>query len=191
MRQTLVVIACLVVVLATTGCRTSATSDQDAVVVTVEGRGRFPAALAGRWKADRDGWEFVFDPDGHISSATISLGRVQVLPGQKTSLATRSGGQGAFEPGSWTVHYEPATGELTVKIVMKHVRVEMADTVVEGTSTDAFSGAISAETGIWQAQWTAFTHYTVTRPGRPPTDLSTDPVYGQTRALTFEKTAEK
>ena len=154
---------CLITVLTLAGCGTCPTTLQDNVTVTVEGPGRFPAELAGRWRADRDGWELVFEPDGHIASAVISLGRVRVVPGQTTTRATRSGGQSEFKPGPWTVSYEPATGELTVKIVMDHVRVEMADTVIEGTSTDAFSGAISPTDGLWQVQWTTFTQYTAIR----------------------------
>jgi hypothetical protein len=42
-----------------------------AVEVAVEGGGQFPEFLTGKWKADEGGWEFVFEPNGTISSAVI------------------------------------------------------------------------------------------------------------------------
>lgn len=190
MKRILSALVLLTVTLATVGCRNDRPALPYDMAVTIEGREPFPEALAGRWRADRDGWEFVFEPKGYISSAVISLGRVRVVPGRTTTRATRSGGQSEFKPGPWTVHYQPKTGDLTLKIVMDHVRIEMGETVIEGSSTDAFAGTISAETGQWLTQWTTFTQYTATRPGQPPVNLSTDATYGQTRPLTFTKVTE-
>lgn len=187
MKWILAVLFLPVVTWAASGCQSKPASPQQDVTVTVEGHAPFPESLAGRWRADRDGWEFAIEPDGRISSAVISMGRVRVVPGQTTTRKTRSGGRGEFTPGAWTVHYQPDTGDLTVKIVMDHVRVEMGDAVIEGACTDAFSGKISVADGVWLAQWTTFTQYTITRPGQPPRDLSTDQTYGETRPLTFEK----
>ena len=172
------------------GCHTAQTGHRDNTEVIIEGGGSFPASLAGRWKADRHGWELVFEPDGRIASAILSLGRVEVTPGAKTTVPT-AGGQGTFEPGTWTVFYEPATRELTVKLAMDHVRVEMAGNVLEGKSIDTFSGAISAADGVWQTQWSAFTQYKVRTAQGDETDLSTDPTYGETQALTFRKTPQQ
>ena len=159
------------------------------VDVIVEGNKAFPSELAGRWKADTDGWEFVFAPNGQIVSAVISLGRVRVIPGQTTTVPTKSGGEGVFTPGRWTVHYAPGSGQLTVRIVMDHVRVEMGGNTIEGSSTDVFDGPIDPTASTWQMQWTTFTRYTGHAPGKPPFDLSTDPTYGETKPLTFRRVA--
>ncbi len=181
----------LVVCLLLAGCQTSTSGLRDSVQVVIEsGGGTFPASLAGRWKADRHGWEFVFDPNGRIVSAVLSLGRVEVTPGIKTTVPTRGGGQGTLEPGIWTVHYDPATEELTVKLVMDHVRIEMAGNVLEGNSIDTFSGPISAVDGAWRAQWAAFTQYRVHTARGEDTDLSTDPTYGETQMLVFERVVQ-
>ena len=169
------------------GCRSAPAPSPSRVSVQIEGQGAFPAALAGRWKADRDGWEFVFDSEGRIVSAVLSLGRVAITPGHPVTLPTRSGGEGRFEPGDWTVHYAPETRQLTLKIAMDHVRVAMADAILEGRTTDTFSGTLSPADGTWQAQWTAFNQYTIQTPGRPAQALSTDKTYGETKALTFQK----
>ena len=62
-----------------TGCQKTETG----VIVDVQGGGRFPSALAGTWKAEGHGWEFVFEPDGTISSAVIDEGMIRVTPAKK------------------------------------------------------------------------------------------------------------
>jgi len=169
------------------GCRRPATGSTGNVKVTVEGQQRFPASLSGRWKADRHGWELVLETNGRIASAVIPFGRVQVVPGRTTTTTTRSGDQAIFTPGPWAVHYDPTTRELTVKIVMDHVRVPMAENVVEGSSTDILAGLISPEEDTWQAQWTTYTRYIAATGEGKPVDLSTDSTYGETQPLTFTR----
>jgi hypothetical protein len=172
------------------GCNRPLHGQADDVQAIVEGGGAFPGSLAGRWKAQQHGWEFEFEPDGRISSAVISLGRVRVVPGKTTTMPTRSGDQAVFTPGRWTVLYTPSTRELTVKITMDHVRVEMAGNIVEGTSTDTFVGPIAATGRTWQAQWTTFTQYVAHTPDNASFNLSTDPTYGETKPLIFDKAAD-
>jgi hypothetical protein len=179
-------VLCLLAIIASAGCRSPETGSGDSVQVIIEGSRAWPASLVGRWKADQHGWEIVFDSAGRITSAVLSLGRVEVTPGHRTTVPTR-GGQGVFEPGPWTVHYVSATSQLTVKLVMDHIRVEMADNVLEGRSIDTFSGTVSESDGIWQTQWTAFTRYHVHAAQDGDVELSTDPMYGEARPLTFQK----
>ena len=70
---------------------------------------------------------------------------------------------------------------------MNHVRVEMGGNILEGSSTDTFVGPVAASNRAWQAQWTTFTRYLVHTPDGAPVNLSTDPTYGETKSLTFEK----
>jgi len=188
MKHALGIWLCLLVA-AAVGC--NGRHQNSGMSVVVQGEGRFPASLAGRWTADRDGWEFVIEPDGRIASAVLSLGRVRVTPGQTVTVPTRGGGEGVFEPGEWTVYYEPGTRQLTVKIAMDHVRVEMGEAVLEGSTIDVLSGAVSVADGIWQVQWSAFNTYTVSGTNKPATELSTHPEYGETKALTFQRAAEE
>jgi len=191
MKHIVRVFLCLVAVALANGCHSVPAKNTSGVDVQIEGQGAFPAALAGRWKADRDGWEFVFASDGQLLSAVHSLGRVAITPGQKVTLPTRGGGKSVFEPGEWTVHYVPETHQLTLKIAMTHVRIDMAGTILEGATKDVFSGTIQPDEGIWQVQWTAFNRYTVRTPDRPAKDLSTDETYGETKALTFHKVPQE
>lgn len=173
------------------GCHRPLKDSARAVDVIVEGDKPFPQDIAGRWRADQHGWEFVFAPDGQLLSAVIGLGRVRVVPGQTTTLPTKSGNQAVFTPGRWTVHYLPDTSELTVKIAMEHVRVEMAGDILEGTSTDVFSGPIRPADGIWQVQWTSFTRYTAHTAPNASFDLSTRSEDGETLPLAFTRTADQ
>ncbi len=171
------------------GCNKPMGNQAGPVDVIVEGNKPFPRELAGRWKADTDGWELVLAPNGRIESAVIGLGRVRVIPGRTTTVPTTSGGEGVFTSGRWTLHYAPSSGQLTVRIVMDHVRVEMGGNIIEGSSTDVFAGAVDLKAGTWQTQWTTFTRYTGRAPGKPPFDLSTDPTYGETKPLAFRRVA--
>ncbi len=186
MRHTIGLSLCLTVVVLS-GCHGFGDARQTGVSVVVEGGAEFPASLAGRWKADRDGWEFEIDSDGRITSAIISLGRVRIVPGRRATRPTRGGGESVFVPGPWTVHYQPETNQLTLKIAMDHIRIDMAGTILEGKSMDTFSGAISPADGVWQTQWTAFNNYTARTPDGQTKDLSTNQTYGETKALTFQR----
>ena len=77
MKIGLAVAACLAS-LCLGSCATSERGSGENMQVAVEGGGQFPAALAGRWQADQDGWQLIIDPNGRISSAVISFGRVEV-----------------------------------------------------------------------------------------------------------------
>ena len=181
----------LCVALTTTGgCGRPQRKPVSPVVVTTEDGSAFPASLAGRWKADQHGWEFALEPDGRIASTVLSLGRVTVLPGQTTTVPTKTGAPAVFAPGRWVVHYDPATRMLTVKIAMDRVRVPLGDNILEGSSTDLFAGVVSPAMDTWQAEWTTFTDYTARTPEGASTDLSTDKTYGQAQPLVFTKTAE-
>lgn len=190
MRIALPAFLCVLTPLLLTGCQTATETTRGENVV-IEGTGTFPASAAGRWRADRDGWEFVFDAEGHIVSAVLGLGRVEVTPGHAVTVPTRSGGESVFEPGPWIVHYVPQSRQLTVNIVLDRVRIDMAGTILEGRSTDVFSGALQPDANVWQVQWTAFSHYTVQAPGQAAQELSTDETYGETKALTFQKVPEE
>ena len=173
------------------GCRGGLDGTSDDVKVVIEGGGPFPEALRGRWQADRDGWQLVFAADGRLSAAVISMGRVEVRPGARTTVPTRSGGQGVFDPGLWTVYYTPATQELTVNISMDYVRVEMGENTLEGKSTDIFAGKVAPAEGLWQAEWTTFTDYTARTPQGHSFKLATDATYGESKLLTFRKVQDE
>ncbi|OHB66972.1 MAG: hypothetical protein A2Y76_08425 [Planctomycetes bacterium RBG_13_60_9] len=74
---------------------------------------------------------------------------------------------------------------------MDHIRVEMAGNIVEGSSTDVFVGPASSTKGTWQTQWTTFTRYAARTGDNASVDLSTDPTYGETKPLTFERIVDQ
>jgi hypothetical protein len=191
MRLTFFLALCGLLLSQCTGCHGLSEGASSGVEVIVEGKGEFPKAIQGRWQADQDGWQILFEEDGQIADVTVSLGRVRVVPGQRTTVPTQSGGEGVFAPGLWTVHYIPDTTELTVKITMDEVRVEMGDSTLEGKSTDIFAGKVDLAEGLWQAEWTTFTDYKAHTAEGLTVNLSTDPVYGESKLLTFQKVREQ
>jgi hypothetical protein len=157
------------------------------VEVTIDGDGQFPAFLAGRWKADKGGWEFVFEPDGKISSAVVSLGRVTMKPGQVTTTAMKLGGKGVFEPGQWTVQYSQEHRKLLVEIAIDHFRVELGDNVVQGQTRDFFTGSVSQDGQIWWADHFSFPQYIADTKKHPNYKLAFDPNDNPKESLIFEK----
>ena len=184
MKQLVVLIGCAVVLLGFVGCQ----SANKGVEVIIEDGGQFPEFLVGRWKAyGKSGWEFVFKPDGTISSIIHSLGRVRLKPGQVTTVPMKMGGKSVYEPGQWFVYYTPATRELTVKIILKSFYAEVGGGIVEGKSKDIFTGKIDEDGKTWLVDQTSFPDYTAHTDKYPNFRMAEDPNTGITITLTFEK----
>jgi len=172
-----------------TGCQKQA-GDSEAVKVLIDGDGQFPESLIGRWKADEGGWEFVFEQEGTISSAVISLGRVRLRPGQTTIVPMKLGGEGVFKPGPWTVQYSPETRELIVEITIEEFRVELGEDTLQGKSRDFFVGQISEDSQFWLADRFSFPEYSVDTNEYRNYTLPIDPNQTPPESLMFQKVAE-
>jgi len=162
------------------------------VDVIVEGEGDFPEELAGTWRADKQGWEIVLEPDGKISSAVISLGRIRLEPGKTTKVPMIRDGEGIFTPGDWLVHYNPANRELTVKLTLEKFRAVSGDQIIEGKSTDVFAGPISQDGKSWQVDWTGFPDYTAHTEENPNFKLTSEESgEGIANSFIFEKITQQ
>jgi len=128
-------------------------SESKAMKVVVEGGGKFPEFLAGKWKGDDTQWEFVFEEDGRISSAVIEFGNIKLRPGKTTTKPSRYGGKGVYTPGKWLVAYDTRQNILSVIIEVKHFYQDMKDSALEGSRTDILSGKVDANSGYWEAGW--------------------------------------
>ena len=133
--------------------------DLPTVEVLVEGGRQFPEDLAGVWKADSGGWEIVIEPNGTISSAVVSLGRVRLKPARETVVPMKMGGKGVFQAGRWAVHYSHERRELTVEITIESFRVELGESVVKGQTMDLFFGTVSPDGKSWWARRFSFPQY--------------------------------
>ena len=141
-RLSLLLVWCLLVSLLN-GCRNNIKNS--GVEVTVEQDGLFPSSLVGTWKADRGGWQFVFDHQGKITSAVVSIGRVKLKPGRKTTVPMEMGGKGIFTPGLWTVQYLPDQRQLIVEIAIESFRIEMGENIIKGKTRDFFIGQVTKD----------------------------------------------
>jgi len=153
------ILICVLLLIA--GCG-AAVSNKSGVEVIIDGQGEFPKALAGIWKADRDGWEIVFEPDGRISSAVITLGKMRITPEHSTTVPMKMDRRSVLEPGLWTVQYTPENRELAVEIVVEKFHLEMGTGVLEGNSKDLFIGTVSEDGREWVAEWLSYPEYFVT-----------------------------
>jgi len=171
------------------GCRSSA-AYKDGVEVIVDDGGQFPDFLVGTWKAEEGGWEFVFEPDGKISSAVVSIGRAKLQPGRTTTVPMQMGGKGVYKPGLWSVQYSHNQRELIVEIAIDHFRVELGDDVIRGRTRDFFVGSVSTDGKSWWADRLSFPEYVVDTGKYHNYKLPFDPKDNPRESILFQKTPE-
>ena len=189
MKRSLVPLVCGLFVFLLGGCRSSG-GNAGGVEVIIDGDGQFPAFLVGTWQADRSGWEIVFEPDGTIASAVVSIGRVRMQPGKVTTVPMVLGGKGVFEPGQWTVEYSQERRELIVEIVIAHFRTELGDAVLQGQTRDFFVGPVSADGQLWWADRFSYPKYIADTKEHPNFELPSDPNDNPRGRLVFKKVTE-
>ena len=143
------------------------------VTVIIDGNELFPQALAGRWKDAEYGWEFVFEPDGTISSAVIDSGFMAVEPAKRVAQKPMRVGKSVYNLGQWTVQYSPSTRILAVVVVVDFFHVDIGKTWLEGNSVDWFVGTVSEDYQTWVAEWASFPKYIAYTP--EPNELPVDP----------------
>ncbi|KPK41733.1 MAG: hypothetical protein AMJ65_08920 [Phycisphaerae bacterium SG8_4] len=176
-------------VLSCSGCHGLA-ERPPAVEVVIDGDGQFPDFLVGTWKADSGGWEIVFEPEGTISSAVVSLGRVRMKPGKVTTVPMKLGGKGVFEAGPWAVQYSPERRELVVEIAIASFRVELGGSVVKGRTLNIFAGSVSTDGRSWWANRFSFPEYVADTKKYRDHRLTADPNDNPPEELLFQKVTE-
>lgn len=149
MKPSATIITCCLVLSLLSSCQ----DPGKGVEVIISDGGQFPDELVGKWRADKNDWEFVFEPGGGISSAVIALGMTEMTPGKVTRFPTRFGGKGIFEPGLWTVGYDPESRNLSVEVVIKHFYQDLGIHALTGNMTDILVGPVSADWQRWEADW--------------------------------------
>jgi hypothetical protein len=172
--------------------KTEAGNDFEAsggVKVEIEGGGVFPEELAGRWRSDKGNWEFVFEPNGVISSSVINLGGAKIVPGRVTRNPARAGGEGVYKPGEWFVYYDPETRELLIEVVIAFFHQDMGVDAAEGNETDILSGTVSEDGELWSASWFFLGRYIAYTPEPREFENTTEPRFID--SLVFEKVENK
>jgi hypothetical protein len=187
MKRFVLLLFCAFLAVVFTGCRNPAANG---VEVTVDGIGQFPEFLAGTWKAEEGGWEFVFEPDGKISSAIASIGRVKLQPGRTTTVPMQMGGKSIYKPGLWSVQYSHQQRELIVEIAIDHFRVELGDDVIQGRTRDFFVGSVSADGKSWWTDRLSFPEYVVDTDKYHNYKLPFDPKDNPRESILFRKVTE-
>ena len=188
MKQFLLLLFSVFLVVTFSGCQSSA---GNGVEVTIDGIGQFPDFLVGTWKAEEGGWEFVFEPDGKISSAIVSIGRVKLQPDKTTTVPMQMGGKGFYKPGLWSVQYSHKQRELVVEIAIDHFRIELGNDVIEGRTRDFFVGPVSTDGKSWWADRLSFPEYVVNTDKYHNYKLPFDPKDNPRESILFRKVTEQ
>ena len=163
----------------------TASVSKSGVDVIVEDGGQFPEFLVGTWRAEDAGWEFVFEPDGTISSAVIDNGMVRVNPSDGVAtIELQDNGIGTYKLGRWSVNYSASNRELIVKVIVDEYHLDMLTYGLKGSSEDFFVGYITNDNSLWYATWYTFPEIITLTP--EPTKLPVDP-NDQARDIVFKK----
>lgn len=159
------------------------------VEVVIEGDGAFPEELAGRWKSNKGNWEFVFEPNGVISSSVINLAGAKIVPGRVTRNPARAGGESVYKPGQWLVHYSPETRELLVEVVIDFFHQDIGAAAIEGNTTDILLGTVSEDGKMWRVEWFFLARYVAYTPEPKEFENITEPRFRG--SLIFEKVKQE
>jgi len=188
MRQLVILTGCAVILSGILGCQ-SAGTPAGGIEVIVDGNDQFPPFLVGKWWAENEWLEIIFEPDGSISSATTPVGWTVLRPGHNTITPMKDGSKTVYTPGDWLVHYSPEDRELTVEIVLGYFRVPMGPTIlIEGRSTDIFAGPVSEDGTRWKAQWFSESRFLINTNKYKNHELTEGPLLKKT--IVFKKVAE-
>lgn len=163
-------------------------STLDHTDVVVEGGGRFPKELVGRWKADRNRWEFEFAGDGSIVDAIHGFGVVRVKPGYRTEAPLKMNGQSVYQSGRWGVQYSPVHRELVVDVVIDHFDWKAGVLHMEGKLRDLFIGTVSEDWSTWTAEWHTMPDYVAYAPD--PKRITEKPERNPIATLHFTRAEE-
>lgn len=181
MKLSATIITCCLVLSLLSGCQDSGRG----VEVIIADGGQFPDELVGKWRADKNAWEFVFEPGGGISSAVIAFGITEVTPGKVTRYETRGGGKGVFEPGLWTVGYDPESRDLSVEVVIEHFYQDLGKHALTGDMTDILVGPVSEDWQRWEADWFTAKRLVALTPDPKEFSNTKEPEFS--KKLVFEK----
>lgn len=178
-----------VVSLLLTGCSGPAANPQP-VRINIEGGGEFPSYLAGTWRAEEQKLEMVVKPDGTIASATVGMGRMKLEPGKTKKVPLIYKGKGVYSPGEWFATYNPVTRYLIVQLSLKHFAAKIGDNLVEGQTSDTFTGTITPDGKSWLVDWTTYANCKAHAESQKEFVLEGDPD-GETTTAVFIKTEPK
>jgi hypothetical protein len=119
----------------------------------------FPSEIAGVWKAEDSPWQIEISKKGQVVSAVIPMGTVKVWPNQETIMETEDGKKSRWTAGGFDAQYLPKERKLEVTIEMWEIHIVLGDDVLDGNSTDIFTGHISEDGKVWDTTWFNFFDY--------------------------------
>lgn len=140
MKQSVVIVACLLVLSFVAGCQNTG----------------FPKVMVGVWEAEASRWGkwgLKFERDGSILRLEHPLAGPVILSEGAVYLEGRDPNTHAiFQMGPCDANYLPETKELKVKVVLDYYRMQLPNDVLEGRTESHFSGPISKDGKTWAVE---------------------------------------
>ena len=155
MKKRWLVITCLSVLLAVLSGCDGTHQAQKGNEPAIGANNKFPESLAGTWKGSNGeeggNWQFVFTPDGRISSV-IDIWQ-EVLHANQTTDFNMPNGLSHITAGKFIVGYQLDKRELSVTIELKDIHIFLdGGFVLDANSTDYFTGPVSEDGSTWTAE---------------------------------------
>ena len=113
---------------------------------------KIPDFIVGRWKAEQEQCEFVFDSNGVVAFKNFIGHYIETEEGGSYE-AGRADSYVMSVLGPVDVIYDPNTRELNVAIITEYFRMEILDGLIEGKSKDEFFGQITKDGKTWHSTW--------------------------------------
>ncbi|MHC4193183.1 MAG: hypothetical protein ACYS8I_00730 [Planctomycetota bacterium] len=155
MKQSVVVVACLLVLSFLGGCQSTG----------------FPKVMVGVWEAEASKWGkwgFKFEPDGSILKLEHPLaGPVILSEGYVYKEGPDPNTHAIFVMGPCDANYLSRTKELKVEVVLDYFRMKLPIGVLEGRIESYFSGPISRNGKTWAIELREYAWLEGARPPDP------------------------
>jgi len=156
MKQSLILIACLLALSGLPGCQNDDTITTVPRVGSNAAPGKFPDFLVGTWKSDNFRWVFTFEPDGKISTMTHYVGMIFDVEKKELHESWKEDVDAYFMLGLCQADYDQATGNLNVSVDIDDFVVFFPNGQMRGTFSDRLSGKVSPKELVWQVSWMCY-----------------------------------
>ncbi len=155
-----VIISSLLAICLFAGCQESQQTEQssgaaNASTVIIPEGATFPKQMIGVWEDKTDGWIMRIEEDGRLSKLRHTIGRRNLVAGQRSEFPLVDDGKGFMQPGPWQVEYIAETDEIAIDTSLVSFEFDVpSQGVISGSARDTFIGKVPqpGET-VWKALW--------------------------------------
>lgn len=135
-------------------------SKQEPMQVILVDTDTFPEEMVGIWSNEEHGWVLKFEKDGSIKKIRHTIGRANLVAGERFTFPLIDGGTGVIDPGPWYMQYNAKGRGVVVEITLKSFKYELGGNTISGSSRDIFAGTLPEKGDTtWAVEWISYPDY--------------------------------